>query len=209
MHHLTEGELIDLADRVTAEGARPHLASCAECRRQLAELRATMSAAADAGVPEPSPLFWEHLSAEIRERVAEEHTDRSLDRWTWLWRWWRIAVPFAGLAAIAVAASMTLRAPRPITSGTPDPLVADSNARGPGAASGFDLDAVERLAEDPSLVLIADLAGDLDWDSVTEAGLTARTGAVEQAVLEMSPDERLELQEILTLELSGRGRGAS
>jgi hypothetical protein len=203
VRHLNEEELLDLADGTTPESSALHLASCAECRGQLDGLRAAMSAAADADVPEPSPLFWDHLSAQIRERTAAESD--GLNRWPLPFRWPRLAIPLAGLAVIL----MTFRPAEPIESSDSSP--AESIAAVPDAGSASDAGDVQPpapLTEDPSLVLIADLAGDLDWDSAAEAGLTTRSGAVERAIMELAPDERLELQEILKLELARQGRGA-
>jgi len=72
MRHLTEGELLDLAEGARPESSAGHLASCEACRRQLMDLRSAMTAAAAVDVPEPSPLFWEHLSVRVREAVEAE-----------------------------------------------------------------------------------------------------------------------------------------
>ena len=56
MAHLTADQFVDVADGVLADSDMPHLASCADCRRQLADLRAMMTEAADVEAPEPSPL---------------------------------------------------------------------------------------------------------------------------------------------------------
>ena len=68
--HLQPDELVDVAEGTRPESSVPHLASCEVCRLQLADLKATISAAADVEVPEPSPLFWDHLSARVRDAVA-------------------------------------------------------------------------------------------------------------------------------------------
>src|ERR1700693_3635539 len=62
MRHLTSVELVDLAEGTRAESSAPHLDTCEACRHQLAELRAAMSTTEAFDVPEPSPLFWDHLS---------------------------------------------------------------------------------------------------------------------------------------------------
>ena len=66
MNHLSPEHLIDLAEGAAAESSAPHLQTCAECRRQLETLRGAMSEAAAVGVPEPSPLFWDRLSARVK-----------------------------------------------------------------------------------------------------------------------------------------------
>jgi hypothetical protein len=58
--HLTPGQFVDLAEGTQPESAVSHLAACAACRTQLADLRAMMTAAAGVDVveaPEPSPLY--------------------------------------------------------------------------------------------------------------------------------------------------------
>jgi hypothetical protein len=67
MYHLTPEELLDLAEATRPEvssKSMSHLAACAVCRDQLADLRAALELVdpADVHVPEPSPLFWEHFS---------------------------------------------------------------------------------------------------------------------------------------------------
>ena len=108
MRHLNEEELIDLSDGVRPECSTPHLASCESCRRQLADLRAVMSAAAAVEVPEPSPLFWQHLSARVREAVSNEER-ATASAWTPSRFGWRVVVPLVALAAVVLVAGFTLR----------------------------------------------------------------------------------------------------
>src|SRR5438034_8699386 len=70
--HLNEHELVDLADGSRTEASAPHLATCSDCRRQLADLRATLASVAAVDVPEPSPLFWDHFSRRVHEAVAAQ-----------------------------------------------------------------------------------------------------------------------------------------
>jgi hypothetical protein len=201
MRHLNEGDLIDLADGVRPEGSTPHLASCESCRRQLADLRAVMSAAGAVEVPEPSPLFWQHLSARVREAVSnEERASRSA--WTPSPFGWRVLVPLVALAAVALAAAVTLRTELPRRVVAPDGVTPHSAAVAEATPGADD---VVSLADDASLSVIADMAGDLDWDAAVEAGLATQAGAVDRAVLELSANERLELQRILKDELSRSG----
>ena len=67
MTHLTDVELVDLVDGTLAPraGAAPRrLRRPAE--RRASAIRETLSRAADAEIPEPSPLFWEHFSARVQ-----------------------------------------------------------------------------------------------------------------------------------------------
>jgi hypothetical protein len=191
--HLTPEELIDLAEGTRAETAAPHLQACEVCRHQVATLRATMSAAADVDVPEPSPLFWDHLSQRVREAVAVEEATGTVFpgspgfAWRWAlpgsWRAWAIA----GVAA-AVMISIYFTAPRTLApvSGARDRIAVSSGPLEPFGA-----------ADDPSLILFADLTGQMDPGAITEAGWSSHTGAVDEVVASLSADERLELQRLL------------
>src|SRR5436190_125575 len=72
MRHLRPDELIDLAEGTRPESSASHLRTCEACRRQLADARAMIAAAADVDVPEPSPLFWEHFSVRVREAIGTQ-----------------------------------------------------------------------------------------------------------------------------------------
>jgi len=72
-------------------------------------------------------------------------------------------------------------------------------------ADTFVADQPVSLADDLSLSLIVDLAGDLEWDATAEAGLSVRGDIVERAVRDLSNDERAELQRVLNEEIGGKG----
>jgi hypothetical protein len=196
MRHLNEEDLIDLADGVRPEGSAPHLASCESCRRQLADLRAVMSAAAAVEVPEPSPLFWQHLSARVHEAVSNETraaaSRRAPSRFVWR---------MAALAAAVLVAAAAWRTELVRHHVAPDGLTPHSAV----VEATLEANDVVSLADDASLSLIAEMAGDLDWEGAVQAGLSTQAGAVDRAVLELSASERLELQRILKEELSRSG----
>jgi len=194
--HLAPEELIDLAEGGRAEVTAPHLQSCEVCRRQVAELRASMSGVVDAAnVPEPSPLFWDHLSQRVREAIAAEGSRGArLAGWRERialpasWRSWAIT----GVAA-AVAISVYVTAPRT--------LRLPSGARGGAAAVSAPLQPFG-AADDPSLALFADLTEEMDARAITEIGWSSHVGAVDEVVASLTDDERLELQRLLNEELA-------
>ena len=53
-----------------ARAAAPHLAGCADCRRELTELKSTFALLDEFQAPEPSPWFDARLAARIREAQA-------------------------------------------------------------------------------------------------------------------------------------------
>ncbi len=184
MTHLTPEQLIDAADGLRASTTERHLRTCDVCRRQVAELRAVHDAAAAGGdVPEPSPLFWDHLSARVHEAVAAEGGARVA--------WWRpsawptLAIPAAAALVIAfgLASVLTLRlTPNPVA---PQPAPTEAIAATPPAA------------DDVSLNLVADLASQMDWESASQLGVALHAGAADEAIGDLSPAERREMERLL------------
>jgi hypothetical protein len=201
MDHLTPETLLDLAEGTRAESSAPHLASCGACRRDLSGLRDALAATSAARIPDPSPLFWEHFSARVRQSIAEDSVSTVRHRARWGgWRWAGAAV-----SAAAVVVAMVLVQPAPEEAGAPL-----------AGASGAGMPALDRdpvmggpdvpvnLISDVSVDFIADLAGELDWDAAAEAGLT-QAGAIDRLVFELSADERAELHRLLQVELGRHG----
>ena len=202
MGHLKPDELIDLAEGIRPDASAPHLMACDVCRRQLADLRAMMAAAADVEVPEPSPLFWDHLSARVRAAVEADGLPR---RATWLTRFTgfteftgrRLMIPLSivGFAAIVIAAMLTIRLGQLRGIGTMPP------------GTSIDEASIEPAVwpDDPSLDLVVDLAAQVDWDASGAPGLETHEDASDKAISQLTAGERRELQRLLKEELSRSG----
>ncbi len=209
--HLNAGELIDVAEGTRSEASVPHLASCDECRRHLTDLRAMMSTVAAVDVPEPSPLFWDHLSERVRNVVAEDVPRRS---WADAATWRHLLMPLSAVAVasliVAVVLNSHVMAPQ---SGTPS-LYSNGNPervalRPPPATTASEAGATIELLNDPasddvSLTLVASLTADLDLDAAGEAGL-APHGSAEHAVTHMNDDDLRELRRLLKEQLAPSG----
>jgi hypothetical protein len=196
--HLNELELIDLAEGTRPESSAPHLASCDRCRRQLLEMRSLLADVAGVPVPEPSPLFWDHLSRRVRDAVA---AGREPPR-----RWWhevalrkRVLVPAsaAALAVVLILSVLTSRLLAPLPG--PDRAAAElaSVATG-GPDDGFD------MADDASLMLVADLSAEMSLDPTADENL-APAGGAEHAVTHLNDDQLRELRRLLQEELTPSG----
>jgi hypothetical protein len=206
MGHLTPDQLVDLAEGVRSQSSAPHLQSCERCTAKLAELQATLSAAASVDVPEPSPLFWDHFSARVHDAVESEAATggAAVGRWSWL----RVSPLRVGtVAVVALALALAMRAGRPeapvsapasSTATLAEPL---GSALPSGALPGGAL----TMTDDPSLSFVADLAADLDWDAASEAGLTTHVGVDNDAVADLTDSERQVLDQLLKGELARRG----
>jgi hypothetical protein len=192
--HLTPEQLLDVADGTRADREFPHLQSCAICARQISELRGAIEAAAEVSIPEPSPLFWNHLSERVRTAVAQE---RRAERPGFLPHgWWRLAAAAAVIAAAVLVIGPALRR-------VPAPGTTDSSSEPP--AELLPADAVPAFDEDPALTLLADLSAGMDWEAAAEAGLVPAEGAVDGVVLALSDEERLELHRLLQEALAASG----
>ncbi len=82
--HPGDERLIELAQGAGEAGARQHVASCAVCRTQVEELRATLHGLQGVDVPEPSPLYWEAFRRQIARRIDEPTSASAAARWWWL-----------------------------------------------------------------------------------------------------------------------------
>ena len=199
--HLDEAALLDVAEGVQSEHAAAHLAGCERCRVQVEELRSAMHIAEDVTVPEPSPLFWDHLSARVAEAVADERADEAPAAsigWAARLRSWQVMTAAAVAAAVILAVAVNHRSASDTNSAQTPGAVAPASA-------GTVNDLTPSLENDPSLSFIADLASDLDWDDAVEAGLTSGADAVERVVQDMSDDERRELRRVLQEEMGRPG----
>jgi hypothetical protein len=197
--HLSPDELIDLAEGAVAESSAPHLESCGTCTRQLAEMRAMMSAASEVAVPEPSPLFWDHFSERVRQAVALEGAPRRASRWE---QWFRprVVLPVsAAVAAVIIAAVLVARPDGPPA--RPE-VVSASRPAEPSEAAVFE--PLDALSDSP-LSLVADLTAELDWEAVSRMELTTHAGGADEAVRELTGGELRELQRLLKEELARAG----
>ena len=184
MKHLTPDQIVDLTDGVETESARSHWRSCGTCQEAVADFRAAIEAVQDISVPEPSPLFWDHFSARVREKIEADS-----EPWT-VMAWLRLhgGIMWASSAALVLLAFIvTSRLDRPFAS----PSL-------PSAASGGGFSADSPAgSDDDALSFVADLITDFDWDAASEAGLTTHVGVDDDAVSQLSESERRALNELL------------
>jgi hypothetical protein len=199
--HLNAEELVDLAEGTRPESAAPHLAACEACRAQLRELRTMMSAAQDVDVPEPSPLFWDHLSSRVSEAVEVEG-DARLPRSRFVV--WQAVGAVAACLLIAIALGSRVLAPAPVF---PPPTIGVAVSPPVSVAdAGAGLELIRDISsdDDASLTVVASLTDGLDMETVREAGLAPR-GSAEHAVTHMSEGELRELGRLLQEELTRSG----
>jgi hypothetical protein len=194
MTHLSETEVVDLLDgRLAPERAR-HAESCSQCRGQADALAEVLPAALGAAVPEPSPLFWDHLSARIAEAIDAEPAP---------WRWraflgleaWRLAV---AAMALVLAAGLTWQMLRTVHHApAPGPVATPASTE---AAADADIDSFVDAWD-----VIEAAAVDLDWEDAQSIGIATRPGSAERMVADLTADERSELVRLIEEEMKRTG----
>ena len=213
MRHLSDDEFVDLLDDALPPARRAHLQNCVACRAQASAMDAVLARAVEsrggvthgaeknaADVPEPSPLFWDHLSARIRDAVARPATPTWRDRVRWPATAWA-----AGLAsvALAVAVSHTMLPRAPLT--TPPSSVARSAAAALRTTAAPAAEPADDIEADEAWALVRSMADQLGWDDAHEAGISTRPDAAERLTLELSTQEQSELARLLQRELKRSG----
>ena len=208
MTHLTDVEFIDLVDGTLAPARARHLDACESCRASASAIRETLSRAANAEIPEPSPLFWDHFSARVQEGVRAESVAPSG------WFGWaqsatmKWAMSGALLTLLLVAVVWRASAPHPESSAS-EPIATASSTTGPADPDAFDPDLDEAWALVRTVAY--DVARDtpasdeIAWDEVATEGFGVRPGAVEHAILALTGDERSELLRLLQAETKQPG----
>ncbi len=193
--HLSPREVVDALDGALAAARARHLETCEGCRGTLRTARETLrelnqSGAAD--VPEPSPLFWEHFQARVRERTEAVPLPGS--SW-WAWSWRALAVTAPALLAVMVVVTLGREDGRPVAS-----VGAPSLSRG-GVP---EVAAVVPAAEPSVAAATVDVPASLPVEDL-ELVAPVRAGTAETWLEDFSVDERAELFRLLT-EAMGGGR---
>jgi hypothetical protein len=195
MKHLTNDDIVAVLDGDTARA--DHLSSCESCRARVDELRNIVALTSHVTVPEPSPLFWDHLSQRVREAVATEPPPSQ----GWAFRLnfaWSAGV-FGVLAVAVLAVLVTTRHAQPPVAEPPG-VTAQVNAQAATDVANARSSSAA-LDDDASWALIGDLASQMDWDEASAAGLIAKPGAAENAFGQLTQDEQRAAVELLQEEM--------
>jgi len=198
MSHLSRDERLLALDGALDAAREAHLAACAACGTEVEALRAVLARVRAVDVPEPSPLFWDHLAARVGDAIAREPAPIAPQRW------WSPRLAWAAAAVIVTAAGAGYLArpqmPPPSTVAAhseavvraPDDPRRPPNVTDMGASMGDD-----------GWALIAAVA---DQAAVDDA-FAPQLGQAELSISSLSADERAALAGELTAELApGRNR---
>jgi hypothetical protein len=187
---LAEGGRVDASES-------EHARTCARCAAEVSSLAAVVADLRAAEVPEPSPLFWEHLSERISAAVAREArepgairvatSDRHVARRLG-WRWWLTA---ASLASVVLALLVTV--------GSMPTTRFDARTGGDATGSVTEND----TAPADAWQVVVDVASTVDEVTASDELPELAPAAADRAVLDLTPEERAVLVQLLHEEMAG------
>jgi hypothetical protein len=202
MSHLTRDERLLALDQALEPLRRAHLDACLACRSDVEALASVVDRVKAVDVPEPSPLFWDHLAARVGEAIAREPVPERP-------RWWAPrpirGVAVAALVLVALAAGLRLRPPAPAAVATDarSPVDRVEAPVAPGGHAVADGDAPgemdDAMSDDAGWQLIAAMADGADLDTFATAG------GSELSIAGLSADERAALARELEAMLQAAG----
>jgi hypothetical protein len=195
MSHLTRDERLLALDGALEPARLAHVAACPACRTDVEALGHVVARVRAVDVPEPSPLFWDHLAARVGDAIAREPAP-ARER-----GWWssRLAWAAAALVVAAAGGGFVARSRTP----PPAPAVAHVAATNPSTAPASEVAAtsVPSLDADAPLedswALIAAMVDDANAEA-----LAPQAGQSELSISALSDDERTALARELAAELT-------
>jgi hypothetical protein len=198
MRHLSPAEFIDAADGKLPAARLAHLERCPRCGGQAAGVRSAIDVARASEAPEPSPLYWQQLSARVRKRVAGESIVPA-----WRLASWRELFAVDGLVPIASAIALVAAVFASSLMWRPAPVVRPSETRAVVGLGRVDLTVDPQDSEAWDMLTTA--AAEMPIEDAHAAGMSVTAGAVDRAVQRLSPEEITALGELLQGELRRSG----
>ena len=195
MSHLSRDERLLALDGALEAVRAQHLAGCPACRTDVETLGGVLARVRAVDVPEPSPLFWDHLAARVGEAIAREPAPASTRGW------WSPRLAWAAVAVVLTAAGAGY-----LTRSRPQPQPTTTVAAHSAPASADPVVHPETLGEaDPGvaddgwalIAAVADQVGDEDV-------LLPQVGQAELSISALSAEERTALAGELAAELAPR-----
>lgn len=193
MPHLSPQQLVDLVEGRHEGDADGHLRACEACRAQLDELRQMLALTSADRVPEPSPLFFEHLSGRVAEAVRREPQPGTWWQ-AWAWPWGAVSA----VAVVVIAAGLGVLW-RPLPGPSPA-AVQEADAASAPITTAESADPLAGI--DPSWALMEALSDDVVFDEVATSGVIVSPGSADRAMLQLSETERARLLSILREEMT-------
>ena len=208
MTHLRPQEFVDFAEGGLGPDRDSHLDGCARCREEADVLRAVMGNAQEVEVPEPSPLFWEHLSRLVSDAVAL--SDKPNARLALGWRGWHVGYLTTAVttATVVVAVVVGFSMLRDAGNDATGDLVTDGAnsgavTNGTSVAVGVTDVGTTQVDAESDWALVLAMVEAVEWQDSDPDALFVDRQTIDVALLQLSADERRELARLLEVELSG------
>lgn len=185
--HLSPQEFAEAVDGALAPARAAHLDVCDTCRGEMAALRIVMRDVRTAAtIPEPSPLFWNHLSRRVHEATRVEATPAR----SWWHAAWQPLVAIGAVTAVAVLATLELMPKQPAVA----PVTTIETAAAP--------DTLDAAGDDESFDFVARIAAAIPFE---ELQVTARPtrDAADAMVDQLTSSQRAELVRLLKEKIGG------
>ncbi len=196
MSHLSSEEFIDLLDGVLPTARAAHLQTCGPCRTEAESLTGVVARTSEArDVPEPSPLFWAHLSSRVRAGLGAPiaRTWKELV-------WWPASAWVAGVASVVLMLLVSQSSFQPVA-----PAGLTLAPRHAAVAQLTPMDGSDDLDTDQAWAVVRTIADDAGDDAAHDAGIATRADAAERMTQELSSREKSELAALLAGELKRSG----
>ncbi|HSC28205.1 MAG TPA: hypothetical protein VLD67_13085 [Vicinamibacterales bacterium] len=190
MTHLRDDEFVDCLDGRLATARAAHLESCPDCRATVDRMREVLEVALTE-LPEPSPLFWDHLSRRVRDGVAREQSVPSTPSLIWSHRWLSACVMAAVLAA---GVALVVWRPGGVAPAIEPAHVTEATDRSDSTGLPDFLDDIDA---DEAWAFVRMAAEDVAREDASESGIAVQPGAAERAILRLSEAERQELARLI------------
>jgi len=198
MSHLSPAEFVDAAEGALVPARAAHLESCASCRQQATRVSGALTDARRVDVPEPSPLFWTHFSARVREQVERERIAPAWRAQSWRERVTvRRLVPVASVLALVCAVIVSGLMTRERTAGVPPEAAS--------IAAAVSADSTAAPDESEAWDVLTSAAAETPIEDAHAAGMGVPAGAIDRAVQRMSPEELDALGRLLQTEMRRSG----
>ena len=209
MTHLSAEEFVDLTDGVLSAARARHLDDCRDCQERAESLRDALGEARAIEIPDPSPLFWDHLSRRVREAVARDANPgwRAWSRWNSTDAWSLRAVVSVATAVLAVAVGFWVLPPLAESPATVvDRLdTGDLRVAVAPAVRGQSYDSDSDAGNDAEWSLLLAMVDAVEWQDIDTDGLVLDRDALDGVVFLLSADERREVARLLRAELGSAG----
>jgi hypothetical protein len=166
--------------------ARRHVEICDRCRREVTALAHVVGELRAVEMPEPSPLFWDHLSRRIGERVRA--TDPAPASAGDVWRWPRARAVLSVAALCALVGVLVIGANR-----QPAGPAVSRPARGSGEVG------LDRRNPAVAWQTVMEVASTVEWNGADPVVLPQ--GAADRRAFELTAEERRALASLLRAEI--------